>query len=218
MSNIVKIIQLDKALLKPYYKYFFIIFLVPALLTFDYKAVVPSILFAMCMLSMTSSYIFSVAEKNDLNRLYGLLPVNKNDIVTGRYFFTAIMGIVSIVIMVVLDLIVLTISKVIITAEDVILGIGAGIFIYSLFTAIQLPGFFKFGAIKGRFFTFIPMLGLFTISFLSKNIKGTSDSSIFSLQILNSPMALLVFSILMAVVFYGISIGITQSIYRRMEL
>jgi len=170
------------------------------------------------MIAMTSSYTFTVADKNDLNRLYGLLPVSKKDIVAARYFFTAIMGFVSIAIMLVLDSIVLTAAKVPITMEEVILGIASGIIIYFLSTAIQLPGFFKFRAIKGRFFSFIPFLGLFLVSFLAERISSALPTVTSSLAILNNPFGMLIIAILLAVVLYSISIGITQRIYDRMEL
>jgi len=218
MSNIIKLVQLDKALIKPYYKYYLVVFFIPVLTTVQYKSIIPSIVFAMCMIAMTSSYTFTVADKNDLNRLYGLLPVSKKDIVAARYFFTAIMGFVSIAIMLVLDSIVLTAAKVPITMEEVILGIASGIIIYFLSTAIQLPGFFKFRAIKGRFFSFIPFLGLFLVSFLAERISSALPTVTSSLAILNNPFGMLIIAILLAVVLYSISIGITQRIYDRMEL
>ncbi|MHB8062479.1 MAG: ABC-2 transporter permease [Ruminiclostridium sp.] len=211
-------VQLDKALIKQYYKYYLIVFLIPVLTVFQYKSIIPSIVFAMCMIAMTTSYTFTVAEKNDLNRLYGLLPVSKKDIVAGRYLFTAIMGFVAIAIILVLDLIVLTAAKVPITMEEVILGIASGIIIYFLSIAIQLPGFFKFGAIKGRFFSFISLFGLFIVSLFADQIGPRLDLKTSSIAILNSPLGMLIFAILFAVVIYSISIGISQRIYNKMEL
>ncbi|HEY5583390.1 MAG TPA: ABC-2 transporter permease [Ruminiclostridium sp.] len=218
MSNIIKLVQLDKALLKPYYKYFLVMIFATVPMMFGFKAIIPSIVFAMSMIAMTSNYTFSVAEKNDLNRLYGLLPVSKKDIVAGRYFFTAIIGFVAIAIMVVLNLIVLTIAKVTITNEEVLLGIGSGIIVYFLFTAIQLPGLFKFGSLKGRLFSFVPFIGIFSASASLNSIRISDTSPSFSLEILNSPYALLIFAVLTGVVLYGISLGISQKIYDKMEL
>lgn len=218
MGNILKLIQLDKALLKPYYKYFLIVFIVPGFLIFDYKSFAPSLIFAMTMMAMTCNYTFSIAEKNDLNRLYGLLPISKKDIVTGRYMFTALLGMASLAITTVLAIIILTIIKVHLSTDDIITGIGVGLIFYSIFTAIQLPGFFRYGAIKGRFFTFIPLIGIFLVSFTAKSIGKAISFNINSIGILNSPLGMLIISILTAVVVYGISIKITQKVYGKMEL
>lgn len=218
MSNISKLVKLDLALLKPYYKYFLVIIIAPVLMALGYKDIIPSIVFATIMITMTSNYTFSVVEKNDLNRLYGLLPVSKKDIVAGRYFFTAQMGLVAILISAVLNSIVLVILKVPFKIDEVIIGIGVGIILYSLFTAIQLPGFFKYGALKGKLFSFIPLIGLFLMGFIVQSIDSTILSKASSLAILNSPFGMLMISILSAVVIYSISIGVSQRIYNRIEL
>lgn len=218
MSNISKLIQLDKALLKPYLKYFLIIIFCTVPMMLGYKEIMSSMVFATIMISVTSSYTFSVAEKNDLNRLYGLLPVSKKDIVTGRYVFTALMGLFGILVSVILNLIILTIVEVPFTLDEVILSIGVGMLLYFPFTAIQLPGFFKFGAIKGKAFSFIPLFGLFFMSSIVKSLSPNSTSNAKLPELLNNPLGMLMIAILLSVVLYGISIGITQRIYDKMEL
>ena len=51
------------------------------------------------IISMTSGFfmggVFAVVEKNNLDKLYGILPVEKQQIVIGRYAFTLIIGILS---------------------------------------------------------------------------------------------------------------------------
>lgn len=217
MSNILKMVQLDIALLKPYYKYFILIIIAPVI-TLTQKDILQCMVFPVIMLSMTAIYTFSVAEKNDLNRLYGLLPVSKKDIVTGRYIFTALLGVLGIVISFGINLIKLIIMKAPITLDEGVLSIGVSIILFFLFTAIQLPGFFRFGAIKGKFFSFIPLFGLFLVSFIANSMSTVSVSKMDSLAMLNSSFGILIISILFAVVLYCISIGITQRIYDRMEL
>lgn len=218
MNNILKLVQLDKALLKPYYKYFLVIIFGPLPMMFAYKDIMQSLVFATIMISMTSNYTFSVVEKNDLGRLYGLLPVSKKEIVFGRYIFTALMGLVAILISAVLNSILLTIMKVQFKIDEVIIGICVGIVLYSLFTTIQLPGFFKYGALKGKFFSFIPLIGLFSMAFIVNSINPTLVSKASPIAILNSPFGMLIIALLSAVVLYSISIGISQRLYDRMEL
>jgi ABC-2 type transport system permease protein len=217
MSSILKLIKLDKALIKPYYKYFLIFFLLPAFMAVSFKNITQSVVYAISLIAMTSSYTFTIAEKNDLNRLYGLLPVSKKDIVAGRYIFVILMGFVAILISLGSNLIALIITNVPFSIHEVIISISVGITLYALFTAIQLPGLFKFGAIKGRLLTLVPFIGIFIVGPTINNINSSSLKN-GSPAILNSTFGILMTSILLAVVLYGISIGICQRIYNKMEL
>ncbi len=148
MTNILKIVKLDFALIKPYIKIILIAMLSPLIIMYSMKDMISGILFLMCFMAMTSGYTFSVAEKNDLGRLYGLLPISRNNIVTGKYLFIIIQGIVLNVLGVSANAIMLTTLKVNFTSGDILIGISIGLLTYSFFTAVQLPFFFKFGGIK----------------------------------------------------------------------
>ncbi len=217
MTNILKIVKLDFALIKPYIKIIFIALLSPLIVMYTMRDMVSGILFCMCFMAMTSGYTFSVAEKNDLGRLYGLLPISRKDIVMGRYFFIIIQGIILSLFGVSANAIILTIIKVKFTSSDILMGISIGLITYSFFTAIQLPFFFKYGGIKGRFFSFLPFLGIFSISEVAKRLSPDKLAELSSIAILNNPYGLLIVSILFGVLSYGISEGISQKIFCRLE-
>ncbi len=217
MTNILKIVKLDFALIKPYIKIMLIALASPLIIMYSTKDMVSGILFCMCFMAMTSGYTFSVAEKNDLSRLYGLLPISRNNIVTGRYLFILMEGVILNLVGVTANAIILTITKVDFTVGDVLIGISVGHFIYFFFTAIQLPFFYKFGGIKGRFFSFLPFLGIFSISEVAKRMSHDKLSELSSIAILNNPYGLLVISILTSIIFYCVSVGISQKIYSRLN-
>lgn len=217
MSNVLKLLRLDKALIKPYNKYFLVIFLAPLIVIYSYKDFIPGMVFSMIMMSMTSAYTFTIAEKNDINRLYGLLPVSKKDIVLGRYIFTAILGFAGAFIALIMNVLILTLVKIPLSIDGILYGLGTGLVLYFFFTAVQLPGYFKLGSIKGRFLSFIPLAGLFFMGELAKALN-LEDSSGFTFEVLNNPYSMLACSVLLCIALYGISIGITQKIYGAMEL
>lgn len=217
MTNILKIVKLDFALIKPYIKIILIALASPLIIMYSTKDMVSGILFCMCFMAMTSGYTFSVAEKNDLSRLYGLLPISRNNIVTGRYLFILMEGVILNLVGVTANAVILTITKVNFTVGDVLIGISVGHFIYFFFTAIQLPFFYKFGGIKGRFFSFLPFLGIFSLSEIAKRMSHDKLSELSSIAILNNPYGLLVISILSSIILYCISIGISQRIYSRID-
>ena len=47
---------------------------------------------------MTTGYTFSITEKNSMDRLFGILPVRKSELVIGRYVFVLAMGLLSLII------------------------------------------------------------------------------------------------------------------------
>ena len=49
----------------------------------------------MCFIAMTTGYTFSVTEKNSMERLYGILPVKKSEMVMGRYLFVVVLGVIA---------------------------------------------------------------------------------------------------------------------------
>ena len=218
MNNVLKMLTLDFSLIKPYSKSLLIVFLAPLIILYSTKDFVSGLVVCMSIMAMTSNYAFSVAEKNDLNRLYGLIPVAKKDIVNGRYLFTALTGIFAAIFMTILNTLIMSVAKISFSMEDMIVALSVGLGIYMFFTAIQLPGFFKFGAIKGRFISFIPFLGLFLVSAIAQGLSPESLDKLPDIAVLNSPYSLLVISILLDIIFYAISIGISQRIYDRMEL
>ncbi len=217
MTSVLKIIKLDYALIKPYIKIILIALLSPIVIMFTMKDVISGTLFCMCIMAMTSGYTFSVAEKNDLSRLYGLLPISRNDIVTGKYLFIFIEGIILNLIGISANAIVLTILKVNFTPGDILVGFSVGHVVYCFFTAVQLPFLFKYGGIKGRFFTFIPFLGIFSISEIAKRMSPDKLAELSSIAIINNPYGMLVSSILFSIIIYCISVGISQKIFCRLE-
>jgi len=215
MSNIIKMLKLDFSLIKPYTKTLLIVFLFPLIVSvkeFSYGFVL-----YMSIMAMTSNYTFSVAEKNDLNRLYGLLPVKKEDIVNGRYLFTALTGVLLAISFAILNIIIMFFAKMSFSLEDLIVSLSVGLGMYMFFTAIQLPGFFKFGAIKGRFVAFIPFIGVFLAGVIAQKINPESLNKLDNIAVLNNPYSFLAISILISIVFYCISIGISQRILNKME-
>ncbi|MEG0230335.1 MAG: ABC-2 transporter permease, partial [Oscillospiraceae bacterium] len=94
MNTIFKTARLDSYLVKPYLKTICYTLLLPIIFSAINRSLLTGISFAMCLIAMTTAYTFSITEKNDMQRLYGLLPVRKNDLVIGRYVFIIFMGLI----------------------------------------------------------------------------------------------------------------------------
>ena len=92
MSNILKSTKLDIALVKPYFKTICFTLLLPIVFAAINRSLLTGVSFAMCFIAMTTGYTFSITEKNSMDRLFGILPVRKSELVIGRYVFVLAMG------------------------------------------------------------------------------------------------------------------------------
>ena len=110
MSNILKSTKLDIALVKPYFKTICFTLLLPIVFAAINRSLLTGVSFAMCFIAMTTGYTFSITEKNSMDRLFGILPVRKSELVIGRYVFVLAMGLLSLIISLIaqpLDMIIL---------------------------------------------------------------------------------------------------------------
>lgn len=81
MSNILKSTKLDIALVKPYFKTICFTLLLPIVFAAINRSLLTGVSFAMCFIAMTTGYTFSITEKNSMDRLFGILPVRKSELV-----------------------------------------------------------------------------------------------------------------------------------------
>ena len=104
-----------------------------------------------------------------MERLYGILPIKKSEIVTGRYLFVLALGALALAVSLIIQPIVLRAMGESVGTLDIISAAIGGLFLFALYTVFQIPGYYKYGAIKGRVFMYIPVAGfLATLFFLPK--------------------------------------------------
>ena len=159
MNNILKAAKLDVALVKPYIKTICFTLVLPIVFAAINRSLLTGVSFAMCFIAMTTGYTFSVTEKNSMERLYGILPIKKSEMVIGRYLFVLVLGMFALVISLITQPIVLRSMGENIRVLDIVSAAIGGLFMFALYTVFQIPGYYKYGAIKGRVFMYIPVVG-----------------------------------------------------------
>lgn len=216
MSNILKFTRFDVALVRPYFKTICFTLLIPIAFAVINRSLLTGVSFAMSFIAMTTGYTFSITEKNNMERLYGILPVRKSELVVGRYVFVLIMGVLSLLVSLVAQPLVLKAVGVEVGVYDIITVAITGIFLYALYTVFQIPGYYKFGSIKGRVFMYIPVVGFLVILLLFSNIPSLRDSLVST--VVSSPvlLTLLVFSAV--IVMYTVSILFSIRIMKNKEI
>ena len=209
MSNTLKATKLDFSLVKPYIKVIGFTMLLPIAFAAINRSILTGVSFAMCFIAMTTT------EKNSMERLYGILPIKKSEMVTGRYLFVLALGAMALVVSLITQPIVLRAMGESVGAFDMISAAIGGLFLFALYTVFQIPGYYKYGAIKGRVFMYIPVAGfLATLFFLP---KMPADNP-FVTTVVSSPVLLIGLVLVLVVVMYAVSIWFSIRIMENKEM
>lgn len=215
MSNILKAAKLDFSLVKPYVKVIGFTMLLPIAFAAINRSIMTGVSFAMCFIAMTTGYTFSVTEKNSMERLYGILPVKKSELVIGRYLFVFALGALALMVSLIIQPIVLRALGENVGLFDIISAAIGGLFLFALYTVFQIPGYYKFGSIKGRVFMYIPVAGfLVTLFLLPKLPAGNPVINAAA----NSSALLIVLVIALVAVMYTVSVWFSVRIMKNKEM
>ena len=216
MSNILKSTKLDIALVKPYFKTICFTLLLPIVFAAINRSLLTGVSFAMCFIAMTTGYTFSITEKNSMDRLFGILPVRKSELVIGRYVFVLAMGLLSLIISLIVQPLVLKVLGETVGVFDIVTAAIAGVFLFALYTVFQIPGYYKYGSIKGRVFMYIPVAGfLITLLLITKSPVGESK---LLFTVINSPVLLMLLAVIFVIAMYVISILVSIKILKNKEM
>ena len=216
MHNIWKSAKLDFSLVKPYVKTICFTMILPVVFAAVNRSLLTGISFAMCFIAMTTGYTFSITEKNAMERLYGILPIRKSDMVIGRYIFIIIMGLTALVFSLVSHPVILIILGGTVSVFDFMSAAATGIFLFTLYTVFQLPGYYKLGSIKGRVFMYIPVAGFLITLLLITKIPVGESRLLFT--VINSPALLMLSAVVLVIALYVVSISVSIKILKNKEM
>lgn len=180
------------------------------------RSLLTGISFAMCFIAMTTGYTFSITEKNSMERLYGILPIRKSAMVIGRYIFIIIMGFAALLFSLAAHPVILTILGETISIFEFVSAAAIGIFLFALYTVFQLPGYYKFGSIKGRVFMYLPVAGFLITLLLITKIPASENKLLFTLT--NSPVLLMLSAVFFVIAMYVVSILVSIKILKNKEM
>lgn len=216
MNDTLKATRLDFSLIKPYMKNICITMAIPAAFTAINRSFVTGISFAMSFIAMTAGYTFSISEKSGMERLYGILPTTKKHLVLGRYLYTCSMGLLALLFSLIVHPLVLKALGNTIQPLDICLAAVLGIFMFTLYTVFQLPGYYKFGSIKGRIFMYIPAVGFLAILLFISNLDAMSNPIIVAL--IGNPIVSVIAVLLVCIIAYLFSIIVSIKIIKKKEV
>ncbi len=216
MNDILKATRFDFSLIKPYIKNICFTMLVPVAFVAINRSLITGISFAMCFIAMTAGYTFSISEKSGMDRLYGVLPIYKKDLVLGRYLYTFSMGLSALLFSIFVHPLILRALGVTVHPIDICMAAILGIIMFTLYTVFQLPGYYKYGSINGRIFMYIPIVGFLAVILFIEKLDVTSYP-IVSLLI-NNPIISAIAVLLICLISYLFSIKISIKIVENKEV
>ncbi len=164
MSAVFRMAQLDLRTVRPYRTQMVILLVLFPIFASVYRlpAIVPVTL--VVILVVVAGYPFAIGDKNDLDTLYGVLPVRRRDLVAGRYAYA--MALVAIA-----EVLGTLIALAMGAAMDLPIGwsalgyaVVAAFAIFGVLVAFQFPLYFALGYARARLVTILPMFILMAVA------------------------------------------------------
>lgn len=218
MSDVLKSVRLDDHIMRTYYKVFIYIYAIGVFLSVMTKVPSLTVLIAVVISAPILGLYFSVYERNNLSKLYGILPIRKSDVVIGRYVFALLIvvtnGIIASAITYVLSSLLHAGDRLTYMAV-----VSASFLYFCLFLAVLLPVYFKYPFAKVYVLANLPyyvlaVLGGFVVR-RTAFLKHVSQA----LQYFASHQAMILISAVgLGLVLLALSCSLSCLIYRRAEL
>lgn len=209
MNYTIKCTKLDLLLLKPYLKSMLLLLLVPLLVTLFTDTLFEGLSFAATVMAMTTGYTFSIVEKNNLDRFYGFLPANKNALVFGRYLTIFLIGFAALLFNLTAQVMILTFKTAPPAPQEVLATFLICAALFCIYAAVQIPGYYRFGSIKGRMFVFIPTVGFLLCYYLLKPLTEPSGGPTFGFSFNSASLTLCAAALITSIILISITASIS---------
>jgi hypothetical protein len=194
------------------------IYIISILLGMSTQPVLPVILIMFFCVSF-SGLSFSLIEKNKCEKLFGILPVRRIEIVIGRYLFGLLTGIVNLIFSIILSFLIAAFTN---QQIDIILlsfSITIAFCYFSFAVSISYPVFYKFGFSKSFIFISLPLyLIILVVTLLAEKTNFFDNVSLDLLYFIEHYFLFLLFGFIISIFMLIISACVSYLIYRKTEL
>lgn len=174
MTGFSRITKLDFFTMKSQFVVYLSLVLIILMFGFMGSSVALSCITGAWFVALLSSNIFSVQEKNNLDRLYGSVSVKLQDIVLGRYVFVLLNYFISFLVVIALYSGLALIQNKALELPDIALGFSLSFLVFSTITGIQMPLFFKMGYTKARVWSMLPFVAVMALVVVPSLVSSLS--------------------------------------------
>ena len=216
MNEILKAAKLDFYMVRPYLKSFVTSFLIATALVFFNRSITFGVVFTTIISTMFIVYPFSISEKNGIEKMHGILPISKKQLVLGRYIFTCAVGLFVPLFSTVVYSVILSLLGDAVSLPEICMAVIMGFALFGFYAVIELPSFYKYGALKGKVAAYIPMIGYVVVAFVYIQ-TGFTEGKVISF-ILENPIVIAVAVVLVYIIAYWISIHLSIRALQKKEI
>jgi ABC-2 type transport system permease protein len=218
MNNVFQALKLDYCIIKTSYSKLIVIYFISILLGIVTQPIMPIIMIMFFSVSF-SGLAFSLIEKNACEKLYGILPVHKKEIIAGRYLYGFITGIVNLLISAMLAYIIAIFSKQQIGASALFLSITMVFCYYCFAVSISYPVYYKIGFSKSYIFITLPLyLIIILIAFLSEKTNFTETINQFLQYFFDHYILFLLCGFIFSIFMLVFSAVVSHGIFKNKEI
>ena len=220
MSSITKTLKLDYHVIKSSNKLFLILaYLIALVIGSLTKVTYMMVLIVMLISAVSSGMFFSVYEKNNLSRLYGILPVGRTKIVAGRYLYALTFGVINEIAAGLLMYIIGFIIKKDMVSLEFSASLSAGFLFYCFFISVLYPIYIRFGFTKVYVIANLPLYLIFIGTLiLSKNANIFSTLGSIIRYFTDNPAMVWVIGVGSGLVFVCLSFMLARALFRKAEM
>ena len=167
----------------------------------------------------SSGSVFSIHEKNHTDKLYGILPLKKSELILGRYLYALIIGLAYIFVAAILGFVMSKVMSGSLDALSYWATLAIAFTYFGFATGVAYPIYFKFTFAKAYVFTMIPMY-VIAVLFLIVTRKTDFLSTLGQIQkFFTAHLALApIFGLLAGLILLTVSALIANLIYTRKEI
>jgi ABC-2 type transport system permease protein len=183
------------------------------------KGPIYTMIFTMVFAVTSCGTIFSTHEKSHSDRLYGILPLKKFEMIMGRYLYALIIGAVYAVIAGALGFAMSKITGASLDSFSYWVTLALAFIYFSFAVGISYPIYLKFSFAKAYVFTMLPMYVIAVlILVLTKKTNFISNLAQVIRFFTNNQVLIPVFGILIGLILLAVSALIANLIYTRKEI
>jgi hypothetical protein len=219
MNRILNATKLDFYASKSALRMTIILLLIGIVIGASSKQPIYTMIFTMVFSVTSCGSIFPTHEKSHSDKLYGILPLKKSEMIMGRYLYALIIGAVYTVIAAILGLVMSRIMNVSLDSFTFWATLMLAFIYFSFAVGVSYPIYLKFSFAKAYVFTMLPMYVIAVlILFLTKKTNFISNLNQVMRYFTDNLILIPILGILIGLVLLAISALIANLIYTRKEI
>ena len=196
-----------------------IMFAVSILLGVVTKRPVLIIIYNMMFATFLSGMIFSVDDKNNIHKLYGILPLKRSEWVTARYLYAAAIGFINLALVAAAVLVISNVLDAPIDNLTCFTFLGASLIYYCFSVGVIYPVYIRLSFSKAYIFTMLPiaLIGV-GVMFIARRTELTGSINGLMGYFSSNQSLILVFALCVGIICLTVSAVAACTMYKKKEL